>query len=347
MDYHLFVKNFTLMSFTNELTKLAEEKRWYEFTLLIINNVSKSTESSEIDIAMSLIHKNMTRIHPLSLKAVSITLFNLLSNDKFIEFADDVISAIISVSTGDEPYTQEIITVRLYKNISLIKKGIFENIESQIISLRTSELSIENENLLYLTAALFYEGIGNIEEAQQNLFLHAKETKKVYDIEKLIRLSMISTNFFDFAAISSYKEFNDFEGCPLKELFIHFQEGNIENISEKDILKILNINNISHIKEKMYILNIMKICFNSEQKFILLDHLASVLNIDQMVVIKLILRALGLKVISGWIDSDKKMLFFDYVLPRALNQDEMKNMRSKFIEWRNRVQGIIDIIEQS
>lgn len=343
-------------AFEDDLAELAEQKRWDEFADLtmkraadlIMRNVPRSSSPDETKSILSLMYQNMTKIHPLSLKKIVVALFYILDYDVLVDFIDKLLPVIITDTEAEEKYAQVIINIKLYRINALINLRKFENIESQLISLKKTELSAENTEVFYPTAALFYEAIGNFEEAQNNLFLCLKETNTVYDIEMFVRLSILSKNFFDFAAVSSCRAFYKLDSdCPLKELFISLREGNIQDISDKDMKEILKTKDVSHIKEKMYIMKIMKICFNSEHKFVSFDDLVSKLNLEEMDVIKLILRALGLKVINGWIDSEQRMLFFDSLLPRALSEDELINMKSKFIEWRNRVQKVIDVIENS
>lgn len=336
------------MPFTEDLEILAADRMWYDFTEKIKFELTNNISEADLQYILSMLEKYINKIHPLSLTPVVISMFSSIDLQKFLFLTEKAISIIKSNSAMEKTYTQEIITLSLYKCIALTKSGNLEDVESQIIALKQTGLSKENLSLLYLTAALFYERMGNYDEAQDYLFQHAKETKKVYDIEKLVYLSIISTRFFDFASVSSFEEFSTLENLNLKKLFLSLQNGDeMSKISMESISEYINAKSPQHIKEKRYLLKIIKICFESEQKFVTFDHLISELAINEITVVSLLLKALGLKIIKGWIDSEQRILFFDSVLPRSLNSEELRKMKMKFVTWKEKVEDVIKTIESN
>lgn len=333
------------MSFSDEIKSLESERKWFDMIEHIKRGAAASLPSVDLDFSLDILTRNMAKIHPISLTSAIVALLQHISPEKASGIIQAAISTLETGSAIQSNYFQEIATLRLHFYISSIKQRNFENIESQIIALKNTALSNDNLNLLYLVAALFYEGMGNCEEAQSYLFLHAKQTGAVYDIEKLVELSIRSSSFFDFSAISAFSEFDDLSNAPLKNLFLCLSSGNIGNITAKEVSKILKTNNVDRLTTKVHLLNIIRMCFKSEQKFVAFDQLMSELQIDEVALIKLLLRALGLGVVKGWIDSEERMLFFDSVLPRALNREELQKMKMKFVVWRDRVQKVIDIVK--
>lgn len=335
------------MAFLNELKKLESERKWFDLTEYIKHGLTHSSTKKDLDLVISILLNNISKIHPISLTSVIVALFPHITPVKASELIYTCVSTLEAGSVLETNYGQEIITLKLYFYIAAIKQSQLEDIEAQLISLKNSRISNENFNLLYLVAALFYETLGNYEEAQEYLFLHAKQTGTVYDIEKLVELSIRSTTFFDFSAISSFTEFNGMKNTSLKNLFLGFQEANISNIKKKDILNILKISDVEQITVKIYLLKITRICFKSENKFVTFDQLIQELQVDEPTLIKLLLRAMGLKVIrGGWIDSEQRVLFFDGVLPRALTDEEFQKMKTRFTELRGRVEKVIGVLEQ-
>lgn len=331
------------MAFLDEIKNLEAERKWFDLTETIKNNVHSLSES-EINSLLTIFTKNMERIHPMSLTSTIIGLYYHISPETACDLIKNAISAIDSISLVQNSYFNEITTLRLYFFIASIKLNNLEDIETQIISLKSQNLSVENINLLYLVGAMFYEKLENYEEAQNCLFCHLKQSESVYDIEKLVELSIKSPTFFDFSAISSLKEFEQMKNLPLKNLFISLMSGDVNQIHTQNVFDILKTVDSDWIETKIYLLNIIRICFKCDQKFVKFDHFINELKIDENKVLGLLLRALGLNIIKGWIDSEERTLFFDYVLPRSLNAEELEKMKMKFVEWRNRVQEIINIV---
>ncbi|ELA40899.1 uncharacterized protein VICG_02039 [Vittaforma corneae ATCC 50505] len=254
------------MSFSEELKRLESERKWFDMTEHIKRGVVNSLSDADLDFSLDILSRNAVKIHPMSLTSAIVALFSYISPEKASSIIQTAISTLESSFVSQSSYFQEIATLRLHFYIASIKQKNFENIESQIIALKDAALSNDNLNLLYLVAALFYESTGNCEEAQSYLFLHAKQTGAVYNIEKLVELSIKSSTFFDFSAVSAFKEFDGLSNAPLRNLFLCLSDGDISSINTKDIFNILKTNNVDQLTTKVHLLNIIKICFKSEQK---------------------------------------------------------------------------------
>lgn len=327
-----------------ELKELANERKWFDFTEKIKEELKKSSDAQKAEEMAEIFMNCMKRIHPLSITSTVVSLFPYLNPEKALELITQAISSISSF-IGESAYEQEIICLKLYHCIGSIKMNNFEDIESYIFYLKKSNVSNENFSLSLFVAALYYEAIGDIENAQENLFIHAKQSGIVEDIEKLVRFSILSKSFFDFAAISSFNEFEELNNTKLKELFINFQEGDILKIDSKEACQLLGVESVEYLKEKICLVNILKLCFKSEQKYILIEEIMNFLQMDEQSVIVLLMNALGLNIMNGWIDSEQRIFYFNSILPRSLNSTELQNMKFKFVEWRSRVQKVLEAME--
>lgn len=334
------------MSTEDEIKQLVNARKWFDLSEFICTFCNGPNFARESDLVLDTLSKYMDKIHPLTLTSTIGTLFHHISSEKIIEIINQAIIIIEDNTLIENPYFQEIVSLKLFYYIALLSLGRYENIESQIFSLKASNLSNDNLYMLYIVSTLFYERIGNYDEAQSYLFLHAKQTGRVYDIEKLVELSIKSNIFFDFSAITVLPEFEALQNTRLKDLFLCLSNGDMNTIDPNEIASVLNTRDPGQIVAKIQLLNIIRICFQSEEKFISFDKLMAELKVDEMTLIRLLLRALGLKIIKGWLDSEVRMLFFDSVLPRALTGEELNKMKMKFIEWRDRVANVIELVEK-
>lgn len=325
-----------------ELKELAQERKWYDFTEKIKSELSRGANAKEAEQMAETFGQYISKIHPLSIVSTVVSLFPHLHPTKAVDLIEKSISIISSSETN---YSQELVCLKLYRCIGYVKMNNFEDIESQLIFLKNSAISNENLNFLLLVASSYYEAIGNIENAQEYLFRHAKETGFLENPERLVILSILSKTFFDFAAVSSFNEFKLIKDENLKKLFILFQEGDMAGIEPKTACALLGVESIDFLKEKIYLVNILKICFQSEQKFVFFEQLIECLKMDEQTVICLLIRALGLNIINGWIDSEQRIFYFNSVLPRALSASELQKLKFKFIEWRAKVDRVLTAME--
>lgn len=328
-----------------ELKELTDLRKWFDFTEKIKLELRKDSNTSRAEEMADMFANFVQRIHPLSVTSTIVEFFPYLSPNKAIELIEKAISAIESSSGDENTYIQEIICLKLYHCMASIQIKRFEDIESYIFHLKKSSASNENFNLSLLVAALYYEACGDIENSQEYLFEHLKQTNSVHNIEKLIRFSILSRSFFDFAAISSLTEFNQFDNQDLKNLFMNFEEGNISRIDSTTACRLLKVESIDFLREKIYLVNILKMCFKAEQKYVIIEDIMKFLQLDEQSAIGLLITALGLNIVSGWIDSEKRIFYFNSVLPRSLNSEELQKMKFKFVEWRSRVQKVLEAME--
>lgn len=325
------------------LKTLIEERKWYDFSHLVIKLSKEANDKQALDSMLHLFIELLPRIHPLSIASTTVALLSRLQTEEALGLINCSISAIRE--RDENIYKEELCCLSMHKCMISVYAKRYENIESQIISWMSQKLSDENYYFLLLLAGNFYESIGNVENAQEYFLKHAKATNKVEDVEKLVRLSIISRTFFDFSSVMAFNEYRTLQNNDLKNIFDCFLEGDVSKVNLQDIMRALNIKDAEFIKEKFFLINIIVICFKSEHKYVSFDVFMAKLCVDEIMLLKLLLKALGTGVISGWIDSEKRTLFFSRVIPRALNAEELEKMKAKFVEWKRRVDEAIVTIK--
>lgn len=328
----------------SKLTKLVEERKWFDLTEYIQAQLQTQIDNTQIQLLLHLYSTYLQRIHPISSCKTSVEFSKRLEPEKAIFLLGETITQISSLE--QIKFSQQIHFLKMNQCLILCKLRQFENIETQLFIWKNTKLSDENFNFLSYLSAIFYESIGNIEKAQKYHLEHAKGVGHAVDIEKLIKLSLLSPVFYDFSSISSLKDFKDYKNASIKSLFMDFQEGNINQMTESLICQTLNIESAGYIKEKLYLMKIISICFASETRQIPFSVLQDALSVDKISTIKLILKALGLGVLHGWINANEQILNFNKVIPRSLNKSELGKIKSKFVEWQTRVENVINAIEE-
>lgn len=325
------------------LQNLLEKRKWFDFTELVIKMTKDNIDKQILYSMLNLYLEIIQRLHPISVTMTTIAILPHIQHEEALNLIEMSISAINNHDGGI--YKEELCSLEMHRCMIKIQLKKYENIESQIIFWLSKKLSDDNYNFLLALAGNFYESIGNIENAHEFFLKHAKASKKVQDIEKLVRLSILSTTFFDLSSIMKFEEYDKMKDSDLKFIFTSFSEENVENANIPAIMNALNITDANFIKEKFFINNIITICFKSESKMVEFETFLSRLPIDEITLLRLLLKALGIGVISGWVDSEKRTLFFDRVIPRSLNTEEINKMKLKFIEWKKRVDEIIQVVK--
>lgn len=327
-----------------ELIVLKQERKWFDFVELARKEMELRKSEEDLNEIIQLFTSLISKVHPTSIASFVLDAYKVLDADKSLELIDLAISTI--VSANETAYIQEIHSLRMTKCIIYSCQRKFDNIESQIFSWKTAKLTKSNHNLLYYLAGAFYQSVGNIEKAQEYFLRLAKATNKIDNVENLMRLSILSSTFFDFSSICNFEDFKNHQNNDLKKVFLAFQNRKINEIDGSLLKCVIGDDNMVHITEKLYIMKIISICFAANQKQVDFDVFTSVLNIEEIELVSLLLKALGLNVLSGWIDSNERVFYFDKVIPRSLNGEELAKMKGKFMDWRNRISGVIELIEK-
>lgn len=346
-----------------ELQTFYNKKKWYDLGQRVKTMATSSSEKHMIKDAINIYRRALKFMHPITSSEITILLYSFLSYNEAIELFNETINSIEKYNLSEKQRLDELLAVKMRACFCKIKNDNLENRESEIIEWKNlykkevlntlnEKLCVKNIEFLNYLAYHFYISVKNVEEAQKYLFNYVFSSNDFTYIETLMKLSIISRDFFNFSAISTHPEFDSCKNKELKQLFLNFQNGNFAFINQnKDTLmnilyEFVNFTNSTFygtfIMEKVYLINILNTCFITEDKFISFDKFINDLEIEESFLIILLIKALGIGIITGWIDSEQRMLFFDGILPRGLSDNDIENMKIKFIHWRNKVLKVIE-----
>jgi hypothetical protein len=327
------------------LKTLQSQRKWYDCSECI-KDIVKSSDHSKYTVEMLTVFKNiLPSMHTETAVDTAIALSSIVAPKDALSILQNTLGMCMKKDTTK--YFQPIAKIGMNICLTNISLGNFENIEKMIIQWKNSVLTNCNFILLHFLGFKFYEGIGNLENSHEYFIKYVSLSGDVHNIEKLVRLSLLSKNFYDFSYISNLEEFSSLsqKNIELKLLFEDFQRGHFEKINNQRIEAVLECRNPEAVREKVYLVNIINICFDAADKMVNFDVFTARMNIDSNYLLYLLMKALGAKLVTGWIDSEKNTLFFDRVMPRSLSKDEISKMKEKFCEWSNRVQRSIELME--
>ena len=129
-------------------------------------------------------------------------------------------------------------------------------------------------------------------------------------------------------------------------MFVLFREGNIDELERmnKKLVEKFETNS-ELVKEKMYMIALTNLCFAEREKKIPIRKIEEMLRIPRKIVIYIIMKSLGLKLICGWINGEEDALYFDSLAPRTLQPKEIMEIRGKFGRWRGRIHEVISMLK--
>ncbi|KAI5169657.1 26S proteasome regulatory subunit N9 [Pancytospora epiphaga] len=348
-----------------ELENLLTSRKWYDFAEHVEELVKKGQLSSEDATRVrELMEPILLRFHPHTAAHVSVVLASLLSKREAIELLEKVERVISDNMSDDVTHANSLIHAQMHLCAYRIENGEYEGREPEILGwfkiydTEENEIPFSKENYTFLqyTAYSFYKKICNFDLAQKYLLRYITDSSDFILLEELVEFSIVSESFFNFSAVSLLDEFTTLEDKELVELFTSFNHGDVEKVTgfRLRIIAILEKlgysqdrdDYLNRIIEKAYLINILNICFSSTTNMIPFDTFVSGLGLtDYNSLISLLLKALGHGLISGYIDSKLKCLFFSRLVPRALGEKDLADMKVQFGMWRDRVSQVIKLIE--
>ncbi|KAI4291785.1 26S proteasome regulatory subunit N9 [Pancytospora philotis] len=358
------------MAVGEKFAKLYKERKWYDCTEYI-KELAKvqaigAQDAGEMGKALTDV---MKRMHPRTSASTLTLLASFMETGAAVELLNTAASVILGQMDDDPRYTSELIDVQSRLCYYRIKQGELDERESEILgwlavydtdesNTSTVPYSQENHLFLHFLAYSFYTAIGNAELAQFYLLAYVEKSGDHSVLLPLVQLSVISESFFNFHAVSSLEGFNQLQDPALKKLFFSFQSGDIKQVrsGKKQITQILQAikgerpsdETVAKIIEKVYLVNILKICFSSPQKFVPFETFMTEMHLDDCnYLIALLLQSLGNGLVSGYIDSETQRLYFDRLIPRTLSDEDLAEMKGNFSAWRKRVSQAYRQIEAS
>jgi len=328
--------------------------KWYDGACEMISLVDsgKASKGEIMDTLDSLI----LHTHPETKVCIAECVLKIFSTEESLEILKKTYDAIANYGHGSKDYLEQRTRLEMLLCMIKIRNGNLDGRETEILSWKSGKTPDYNEILLYRVSYMYYEAIGHVEGLQKNLARYIEVSRDTSEMELLVKASILSRNFYDFAALKSLEEFAEIENKDLLALFHELQSGDMKAIKKRQRLLKLIIGEIIEdekvqkeylevVNEKVKLVCIINICYASKDKTVPLDSICKPLNLEKIQAISLILRAMGEGLIVGWVDSIEERLYYDSLMKRCPLAEKIPEMRQAYCNWRERLQTMIDKVE--
>ncbi|WUR03087.1 proteasome subunit RPN9 (RPN9) [Vairimorpha necatrix] len=326
-----------------DLISLKDNRKWFHLCDLI-PEIINDHNSEEI---LSIFLQNISQYHPASLVHATLSLSKHFSPEKSIEIISNSISSIKESNMYSGNFKMEIVNLEIQKCILQVQTDQLNDIESQIFKFKEFEMTPEVYKLFNFLAFLYYEKSGNHENCVKYLLEYVKKNnEEINNLELLAKYSLVSRKFFNFIEIFSLKNFDKINE-DIYKIYIAVQEGNTKLV-DKYIKIIHNIfgDKYQIVREKAYFIGLINLCFKENKRILGFEKIQEELEIREEEINGFLLKALGFGLIKGWIDDKNKVLYFNTIIPRCLQEAELNKMKNKFGEWKEKIRQAIEMIEQ-
>lgn len=303
-----------------ELNALLTERKWYNAYLYILSVESPSSDLIEQFCTVML--PLASQIYPLSLTR---TVIKITENfEKRLQVLMELENKIkLAVFRGND-HDESLLLLRIAITDTLFDQYVQTNttkynhtIEKDIYEYKNMKLNDEQSDLFNKLALKYFESIKNNEESY---FYSIKSKNK----EKAIKYSLLSKNVYFL---------NTFDDEP--DYYKAVRDGDYEFIMKN------KPENYNFLLEKTFIIKIINICRN--QKEVNLKELGAHLNLTKIEIMKLIIKACGLDLISGKINGD--VLVLSNSSPQSVTRGDLVHIKEQFEAWKDRVDSVIKIME--
>ncbi|KAM0671845.1 hypothetical protein CWI42_121840 [Ordospora colligata] len=325
-----------------EIHELQRQRKWMQFCRLIMDSVDKiSTE-----MLLGVFLESVNLIHPRTLCEVFLVLAAKLPPRDGVDLLNKGQETISSCVLYSEDFEAEKAMMEMKKCLLLIGMNEFKGIETRLFEWRRMKMTKDMQAMYNFVGFKLYQGIGNIEASFSHLLKYVKLTNASGLTDTLVEYGMLSKDFFNFTAITSLPCFSNIKSNDLREMFVLFREGNIDELEmmNKKLVEKFGTNS-ELVKEKMYMIALTNLCFAEREKKIPIRKIEEVLKIPRKVAIYIIMKSLGLKLICGWINGEEDALYFDSLAPRTLQPKEIMEIQGKLGRWRRRIHEVISMLK--
>ena len=347
----------------SELKRLADALLWYDCAQLIKEMASRGVGESEKQAIVEVFRSAAPRMHPMTSTETAIVVSRLLAGEDAVALLEEALETI----SGMFPSKYQDLRTSLQMHVCLLKinGGNLEGRDAEV--LRWAKGAAEaraggsarggraNYELFTYVAYRLYSARRNTEAAQKYLLLHVAATRDASYLSDLIRLSIASRDFYDFSSVIGLPGFSEGAEARLANLLVAFRDGNTQAVRQEEALigeiigGVVNAEDAEAYKrvvmEKAYLTNIMKTCFASNGKSVSLAVLREQLGVPQDALLHLLIRALGIGAMSGWIDAQADLFHVSKIMPHALSSSDIAEMKAKFVNWRSKVQQVLSAVE--
>ncbi|KAI5148782.1 hypothetical protein ENBRE01_0532 [Enteropsectra breve] len=358
-----------------DVRTLAEELKWYDAAEKIIEIINdKEYDTSNNQELVGIFYELVARLHPATMTKLSIAIAVKIGVGEGADIIQECMENIKNGNRAEERYSSEMLRLELVSILCKVMNGSSENIDFALINIRkTLAWNRTKEgitNSAYLNYISYVHSIksGDIDGAQKALSDYlftanapeiAIADRKELLIENLIKLSLLSSKFYDFSSISRMAMYEKNGNTELKKLYEDFAEGNIEKLNghEAAIRQIIGEYvadetraqlRFGKLVDKVCLINILGVCYAAAGKMVPIEDFAERLpHLERSCLLGLLFKLMGLGLVDGWIDTTKGHLYLDRIIPKNPTADDINAMKNKFKDWRRRVNEVIAHMDEN
>lgn len=357
-----------------KIQELFEQKHWYNLCLYIQQYVESNTKEC-IDAYLTFVIPNETIIHYNTFCQTTLILANLLQAKESLFVLNEALTAI---NKNDYIHDEKQLSIMKF-NIKVNENKIYLNelngIELFIYEVKNLTMDQETKNMYYKLCYKYYECKNDYDKAYSYIIKYlegyddspidkdGKDIKfdeevkhKRYNIVnednnevlayKIVKFALLSTNIYNFTGIYFHKMYKYLKDQEIRLIFENVTNGSVKFVleHENEISNKLP-GNYELLREKTYLIELIKMCFYKKEKQLLIGEIMNHLNLERGFVFYILMKALGLGLIKGTIDGENDFVKLNYVMPRILNKEEVVEIKEKYVIWQSKIREVIQMFE--
>jgi 26S proteasome regulatory subunit N9 len=167
--------------------------------------------------------------------------------------------------------------------------------------------------------------------------------------------SLIGDDIYNFGELVSNEIMSSLIGTPfrwLREVIYAFSHGNLSAWKKLQVqfADALNqqpalVANKQLLEQKITILSLIELVFNSPSKEISFDLIAKVSQLPKSEVEWLVMKAFALGLIRGTIDQVQEVVYIHWIQPRVLSIEQIEKMKERMKTWTEEIKNILLVLE--
>lgn len=356
-----------MTTIADELNNFLRMKQWYDLCLAI-QKYSEHHTKDMLEAYQKMVINNTNSIHPDTFTDTTLILSNVINPQE----SQSILKMAIEILQSYDYLTDEmkngilICKIRFHENQIYIQDD--DEIGRFIYEIKSHNMNKKVLSMYYKLCYKYYESKGNFDEAfeyidkfiyldnllnkesnlsstnvdQKGLYNHSKE-ELAY---KHIQFALLNTKLYSFTAIMQSPVYKHCTDENLNQIFINIMRSDIRYILQfrEHIEKVLP-GSYDILKDKVYLMAFINLCFYNDEKKLKIVDIQKHLQVDRAQVFYIVIKALGSNLIKGVIDGEEDVVDLDYVIPRVLNVDEVKEIKRKYENWKSKVDDIIFIMK--
>lgn len=316
------------MNLTEELDKYFIERKWCQ-VLNLLHTASFTNQQAVIDFINSKFPDLITKCHTPSFVKILSVITDINPNPLLLQ---KVIKYFDSIEYKTKEQEESSLVVHLDYDIVNFKNN------NKVYDYLQNWIPDSAKERFFLLLFLYFNDSKDFSQAYKFLqkYLEKLDKKKEDFYEKrkkefgikLAEVALKAEDVFSFDDILP-----KLENSELKNLLMAYNSGNIKFVMES---------NHPFPKEKVLLIALVKLTVY--RRSISLEEVSSSLKLSNQEVLFLVFKSLGKKLLTGYYDGKKKEIFLYKSINKAINDEEIREMKNKFTEWRRKVKKEIESI---